>query len=200
MVDSSAVVSPRCELASALGNLRQIRSRFPGSRISGLDRRGVRSRTDTRRSASGLKSSTRCTSSGHARKTCTGTANRGESDECVHPRRPCPSASCGPIRSRHADRRRGGMALVVVNVSVLAASSAWPTVRATNASAAPPPAKARVVKINRRLKGDRLALPGASEQVLEQWDSQQHKTYARPETTSRAHRRLYRYRSTTTPR
>ena len=92
-------------------------------------------------------------------------------------------------------------ALVVVNVSVLAASSAWPTVRATNASAAAPPAKARVVKINRRLKGDRLALPGASQQVLEQWDSQQHKTLCAPrKTTSRAHRRLYQYQSTTPPR
>ena len=38
-----------------------------------------------------------------------------------------------------------------------------------------------VIKINRRLKGDHLALPGASQQVLERWDSQQHKNNARPE-------------------
>ena len=94
-----------------------------------------------------------------------------------------------PIYPRLAARSTLGMptavvvvsALVVANVSVLAASTAWPTVRATNASAAAPSTKARVIKINRRLKGDHLALPGASQQVLERWDSQQHKNNARPE-------------------
>ena len=93
-----------------------------------------------------------------------------------------------PIHPRLAARSALGMptavvvvsALVVANVNVLAATSAWPTVRATNASAAAP-SKARVIKINRRLKGDHLALLGASQQVLEQWDSQQHKNNARPE-------------------
>ena len=94
-----------------------------------------------------------------------------------------------PIHPRLAARPALGMptavvvvsALVVANVSVLAGSSAWPTVRATHASAAAPSTKARVIKINRRLKGDHLALPGASQQVLERWDSQQHKNHARPE-------------------
>jgi hypothetical protein len=79
-----------------------------------------------------------------------------------------------PIHPRLAARPALGMptavvmvsALVVANVSVLAGSSAWPTVRATHASAAAPSTKARVIKINRRLKGDHLALPGASQQVL----------------------------------
>ena len=94
-----------------------------------------------------------------------------------------------PIHPRLAARSALGMptavvmvsALVVANVSVLAASSAWPTVRATNASATAPSTKTRVIKINRRLKGDHLALTGASQQVLERWDSQQHKNSARPE-------------------
>jgi hypothetical protein len=93
-----------------------------------------------------------------------------------------------PFHSRVATRSVLGMpaavvvsALVVVNVGVLAAASAWPAVRARDASAAAPTTKANVVKINRRLKGDRLALRSASQEVPEQWDSQQSKDSARPE-------------------